>query len=59
MSVSDKTNIICFVFVMILSIVCILLAHKMKLPYWKFQIGWIVFMDALGAALLVSRLGLL
>lgn len=57
MSASDKTNIICFVVVIILSILCILLAKKMKLPCWKFQIGWILIMDVLGVALLGFLLG--
>lgn len=59
MSASDKTNIICFVVVIILSILCILLAKKMKLPCWKFQIGWILIMDVLGITLLINQLKLL
>lgn len=59
MSVSDRTNIICFVAVITLSILCILLAKKMKLPCWKFQIGWILIMDVLGIALLINQLKLL
>ena len=53
---TDKTNVVCFIIVMIISIICIIIAKKMKLPIWKFQIGWILFMDFLGVLLLVTRL---
>lgn len=56
LTVTDRTNIVCFIIVMLISAVCIGIAYKMKLPIWKFQIGWILFNDALGVLLLVSRL---
>ncbi len=56
MTPTDILNIVCFVIVMIVSVICIIIAKKMKLPIWKFQIGWILFMDVLGVILLVSRL---
>lgn len=56
MSVTDRTNIVCFIITMIISVICIIIAKKMKLPIWKFQIGWILLMDVIGVALLISRL---
>lgn len=56
MTQTDILNIVCFVIVMIVSVICIIIAKKMELPIWKFQIGWILFMDVLGVILLVSRL---
>lgn len=56
LTVTDRTNIVCFIILMIISAVGILLAKKMKLPIWKFQIGWILFMDVLGVLLLIARL---
>lgn len=56
LNVTDRTNIVCFIIVMIISAICIAIAKKMKLPIWKFQIAWILFMDVIGVALLVSRL---
>lgn len=53
---TDKLNIICFVILMVISVICLIIAKKMKLPCWKFQIGWILFMDLLGVLLLISRL---
>lgn len=53
---TDKLNIVCFVIFMGVSAVCIIIAKKMKLPIWKFQIGWILLMDIIGVLLLVSRL---
>lgn len=52
----DIFNIVCFGIVIAISIICIIIAKKMKLPIWKFQIGWIAFMDLLGVILLISRL---
>lgn len=56
LTVTDRTNIVCFIILMIVSAICIGFAKKMKLPIWKFQIGWILFMDFLGILLLVTRL---
>lgn len=56
MSGTDYLNIVCFVIVMIISSICIVIAKKMKLPIWKFQIAWILLMDAIGVVLLVTRL---
>lgn len=56
LSVTDRTNIFCFCILMIVSMICIVIAKKMKLPIWKFQIAWIVCMDIIGVVLLISRL---
>lgn len=56
LTVTDRTNIVCFIIVMLLSVICLWIAKKMKLPIWKFQIGWILFMDVLAVLLLITRL---
>lgn len=56
LTVTDRTNIVCFIIVMLISAVCIVVAYKMKLSIWKAQIGWILFNDVLGVLLLISRL---
>lgn len=56
LTVTDRTNIVCFIIVMLISVVCIAIAEKMKLPIWKLQIGMILFYDAIGVLLLVIRL---
>lgn len=53
---TDWLNIACFIIVTIVAIVCIAIVKKMKLPCWKLQIGWIVFNEMIGVALLISRL---
>ena len=53
---TDQLNIVCFVIFMGVSFACIIIEKKMKLPIWKFQIGWILLMDIIGVLLLVSRL---
>lgn len=53
---TDKLNIVCFVIFMGVSTACVIITKKMKLPIWKFQIGWILLMDIIGVLLLVSRL---
>lgn len=58
MTSTDWLNIVCFIIVETLAIGGIIIAIKMKLPVWKFQVGWIAFMALLGVLLLVSRLGL-
>lgn len=55
-SVTDRTNIVCFAIVMIISVACIWIAKKMKLPIWKLQIAWILLIDAIGAVLLITRI---
>lgn len=52
----DKLNIAYFAILIVVSIICIVVAKKMKLPCWKFQIGWILFIDLIGVFLLISRL---
>lgn len=56
MTATDKLNIVCFAILIVISIICIVIAKKMKLPCWKFQIVWILFMDLIGVFLLISRL---
>lgn len=56
LTVTERTNIFCFIIVMLISVVCFMIAKKKKLPCWKFQIGWILFMDLLGVFLLLTRL---
>lgn len=53
---TDWLNIICFVIVEILAVICILIAKKMKLPGWKFQVAWIILMGIIGVFLLITRL---
>lgn len=48
MSVGIKWLIV----LLIISAIGIIVAVKMKLPCWKFQVGWILFMDLLGVILL-------
>lgn len=56
MTPTDWLNIVCFVIVILISVICIIIANKMKLPCRKFQITWILLMDILGVFLLISRL---
>ena len=56
LTVTDKTNLFGFVVLTVLAITGIIIAKKMKLPVWKFQIAWICFIEALGVFLLISRL---
>lgn len=56
LSVTDRTNIVCFVILMIISVIGIVIVKKVKLPVWKFQVGWILFVDIIGVALLMTRL---
>ena len=53
---TDCLNIICFIILTIVVIVCIAFVKKKKLPCWKLQISWIVFNEIIGVALLISRL---
>lgn len=56
LTVTDKTNLFCFAVLTVLAITGIIIAKKMKLPVWKFQIAWICFIEALGVFLLIFRL---
>lgn len=56
MTATDKLNIVCFVILIVISIICLGIAKKMKLSCWKFQVVWILFMDLIGVFLLISRL---
>ena len=38
--------------VIAISVVCIFIAVKMKLPIWKFQVAWILFNDVIAVVLL-------
>ena len=53
---TDCLNIICFIILTIVAIVCIAFVKKMKLPCWKLQISWIIFGEIIGVVLLISRL---
>lgn len=56
-TVTDRTNVICFTAVMILSVICII--GVIKLPpheFVKTRIAWILLMDVIGVCLLISRL---
>ena len=56
MTPTDWLNVVCFVIVEALAVSGIIIAIKMKLPVWKFQVGWIIVMAALGVLILVFRL---
>lgn len=56
LSITDRTNIVCFTIVIFISIICILVLKRMKSPYLRFRILWIVLMDIIGVVLLVTRL---
>lgn len=56
MTATDKLNIVCFAILIVISIICLVIAKKMKLPCRKFQKAWILFMDLIGVFLLISRL---
>ena len=49
-------DVIFFLIMMLVSLVCFLVIKKMELPYAWLRIGWILLMDILGVILLVSRL---
>lgn len=53
---TDRTNIVCFVILTIIAIVCGIVAKRMKLPVWKLQVGWISVIWLIGVALLIVRL---
>ena len=56
LTVTDRTNIVCFVIVSIVAVICAIIAKKMKLPVWKFQVAWIGLMEIIAVVLLISRL---
>lgn len=56
LSITDRTNIVCFVIVMLISIICIVVLKKMNPYYLRFRIMWVVLMDIIGVVLLVTRL---
>lgn len=56
MTPTDWLNVVCFIIVEALAVSGIIIAIKMKLPVWKFQVGWIAVMAVLGVLLLVFRL---
>ena len=56
LSPTDILNIVCFVITTIVVVAGILIAKKMKLPCWKFQVAWIVLIEIIAVFLLVSRL---
>lgn len=49
-------NIICFIAVTIMAIVCESVEIKMKLPHWKLRVTWIALMEVLAVLLLINRL---
>lgn len=53
---TDWLNIICFIILTIVAIVCIVIVKRMKLSCWKLQIIWIVINEMIGVALLISRI---
>lgn len=53
---TDILNITCFGILTIVALIGIVLATKMKLPVWKFQVAWISFIEIIGVILLIYRL---
>lgn len=53
---TTRADVICFTAVTALAIICMLIAIKMKLPIWKFQVAWIFITELLAVLLLISRL---
>lgn len=56
LSGTDRLNIVCFIITMLISAGVMAVILKMKLPIWKLQLGWVIFMDILGVILLITRL---
>lgn len=56
LTVTDRTNIVCFIITIAVCIGGLIVAIKMKLPCWKFQVGWIVLMIIFSIFLLTTRL---
>lgn len=53
---TEWLNIVCFIILTIVAIVCAAIVKKMKLPCWKLQIVWIALNEIVGVILLISRL---
>ena len=53
---AKKAIIVCFMLFTLFAFVGIVLAIKMKLPVWKFQVVWICITEVIAVFLLVSRL---
>lgn len=53
LTVTDRTNIVCFCIFMVISAICTLIAIGQKRPL---AVLWILFMDVLGVLLLITRL---
>ena len=49
-------NVICFLIVTFIAIICGAIEYKMKLPDWKLLIAWTILMEVLAVLLLISRL---
>lgn len=56
LTVTDRTNIACFLITIAISIICIVVLKKMKPQFMRFRIAWVLLMDVIGVALLVTRL---
>ncbi len=56
LNVTDRTNIVCFIIFMMISIALTIIVLKMKLPVWKIQIGLILLHDFAAVILLIARL---
>lgn len=56
LTVTERTYIMLFAILTMIAISGIVIAIKMKLPIWKFQIGWIILCECLGAFLLITLL---
>lgn len=56
LSVTDRTNIVCFIIFMMISATLTGVVIKMKLPIWKLQIVSILLHDFAAVILLIVRL---
>lgn len=59
LSTTDKTNIVCFIITMLVSVIGMLILVKLKTllkETWKTQISCIVFLDVIGVLILIYRL---
>lgn len=56
LSVTDRTNIVCFIIFMMISATLTGVVIKMKLPIWKLQMGSILLHDFAAVILLIVRL---
>lgn len=56
LNVTDRTNIICFIIFMMISIALTIVVVKMKLPVWKLQMSMILLHDIAAVTLLIARL---